>query len=300
MLLCKAKVGSIKTEGCYECDPEDGITTSDFLEWHDELFGPGDIACLDGIPVLCGKTSHKCATIVSKFSDDRIIICNKKVQQRALKVASRECEEKCNRILIDSGLQFSFKSLNLGDRYIPVSNDRVVFVGMELSGIGVVKEVRKEEDLVDFFCYYINETDKVGYSMNELGITTLSGFIYERMNENLSQEIKGNRVYLQRKLNKALSRHGKVWNEKLHRIEPIDMQVPSGHRYWYFNDRMETCSDIEKGTAVSKFRKARGNYFGNPEACLSFVGKISEMICDRLASDDCDLGVKETAKKTAQ
>lgn len=188
--------------------------------------------------------------------------------------------------MMRSGLQFSANEQRLVKRYTPQPGDRVAFTSATTSGLGVVKAVHLDTDSVDYFCYYINETGKVGYSMNEIGVTKLSDLVFEKLDDSGRNKICGNVVYLQRKLNDVLRRYGKVWKEKLHRIEPLDPIVPVGKPYWYFNDKMELTKDIEKGRVTSRRRYFAGNYFKSEAEGMVWIGKINELLRMRYGLPD--------------
>lgn len=282
LAICQAEDGFSSSIN-YSIDPDNGITLMEFLDWCDNYFGVGDICKIDNEVVICGICTYKCARIVGKLSDDKILICDIEMAQKALKIASEREKYNFMCVMLAERLQFSFKTLNLITKYVPQPGERVIFTSPTLSGLGVVKTVHFDTDCVDYFCYYINETGKVGFSMNELAVTGLSDVIFEPMNNGAFRQTTGNGIYLQRKLNKVLGKYGKVWNEKLHRIEPLQGQVPVGEQYYYIDDKMETHTAIEKGKMSSKLRWYRGNYFWNIDEAMEYQGRFTEMLRDRLA-----------------
>lgn len=285
--IVKAEVGQAPNFS-YTIDPVNGITVHDFLYWEDNSFGAGDICRVDDNIVICGICGLECATIVGKLSDDKILILDETVAQNALKSANRDEQYDFMCVMLKDRLQFSLKEMRLIEKYVPQPGERVIFTSPGFSGLGVVKTIHFDTDTVDYFCYFINETKKVGFSMNEVGITGLSDVVFEPMNNGLRRETKGNGIYLQRKLNRELGRYGKVWNEKLHRIEPVNGQVAIGEKYWFLNDRMVLMEDVEKGRALSRARWNAGNYFCSHASGLEYQGLFAEILRNRLADPNCN------------
>lgn len=281
LAICQDE-GDISLAPCYEISPDSGIGLMEFLDWNDNYFGAGDICKVEEEMMICGICDFKAATIVGKLSGDKIIISDSKEAQNRLKWPSEEERYNFMCAMMSSGLQFSLKEMKLVEKFVPQPGDRVIFTSTNQSGLGVVRSVHFDTDLVDYFCYYINETEETGYSMHEIGITKLSEVIFEPMNNNASQrQTKGNGIYLQRKLNKVLAKYGKVWNEKLHRIEPLEPLVPIGQRYWYFNDKLELLSDVEAGKMSSRKRYYAANYFKSLQEGMDYMGRIAELLRDR-------------------
>lgn len=286
--ICASDAG-FQLKSTYAISPDTGITTIDFLDWCDNEFGAGDICELDGVLVICGICHFKTAIVAGKLFDDKIHACEEKVAQNALKYASEDDRRCFMSQMLSQGLQFSLKEMKLVKKYVPKPADRVIFTSADKTGIGVVRGVNFESDTVDFFCYHINETGETGYSMHELGITSLSEMVFEPMNNDLSQrQTKGNGIYLQRKLNKILGGFGKVWNEKLHRIEPLNPMVEVGEKYWYINDKLELVQDIERGKITSRRRYFVANYFKTHMEGLEYLGAIAELLRDRYGLPEKD------------
>ena len=106
------------------------------------------------------------------------------------------------------------------------------------------------------------------------------------MNNSSLRQTSGNGIYLQRKLNNILSKYGKTWNEKLHRIEPLEPMSEKGKPYWYINDKLELVQDEENGKMSSRFRYRCANYFKTHAEGLEYLGRVAELLRDRLAIPD--------------
>lgn len=278
MGICRCDGITPSTAGKCEIDPTAGLSLDEFVDWMNNKCGAGDICRYQKDLVICGFARLKCATIVGKLVDDKIHVCDMEIAQSELKTASTEESAAFIRALLSSGFQFSEKTLRLNERYLPKPGDRVIFNSPEFSGIGVVKDVNPRTGSVDFFCYYINETDQIHYSMNETDIMNLSDVIFEPMDNSDRRTTKSNGLYLQRKLNTVLAKVGKVWKDKLHRVEPLEGMVPIGSTYWYLNDRMILRSAIEKGKVSSKFRYYAANYFRTLEEGMARQAEIKEIL----------------------
>lgn len=285
LAICQSE-GGLPSHSSYTIDTENGITVIDYLHWNDNCVGAGDICRMGDDLVICGICRLACATIVGKLSDDEILILDSETPQTALKLASDEERYDFMCIMLENRLQFSLKEMKLVEKYVPQPGERVIFTSPTVSGLGVVKTVHFDTDRVDYFCYYINETEQVGYSMDEKSVTGLSDVIFEPMNNSSLRQTSGNGIYLQRKLNNILSKYGKTWNEKLHRIEPLEPMSEKGKPYWYINDKLELVQDEENGKMSSRFRYRCANYFKTHAEGLEYLGRVAELLRDRLAIPD--------------
>lgn len=269
-----------------EIDPDEGMTASDFIHWYENGFGAGDIAKVDADVVVIGKSDFKASLVVGILSDDKIIISHSKAPSDRLKCASEDEIRECRHVMLRDRIQFSWKSYSLIEKYIPSINERVIFHGDGIKGLGVVREVDMLTGEVELYCYYIYTTRQCGYTMHEKGICNLHDYIFEPMDNGDKRQSKMNGISCQRRLNSELGKYGKVWNQVRHRVEPVDMRLPKGRRYWYINDRMCLAHDIENGQALAKKRALAGNYFISLEKGLEIEGKIAEVLREYLASPE--------------
>lgn len=242
-------------------DPSEGITASDFLDWAENGFGAGEIVLMDDEPAIIGMTHFKAPTIVAKLSDDKILIQASKIPRNRLKRANLDIVDGFMSKLFANGLQFNWKMLKLTQRYIPSHNEKIIFHGKNIKGLGIVRSINSITGVVSLYCYYTYETRQCGYSMNETGIVNLKDFIFEpMMNDDFRiTELDGRSCY--HRLQTELGKLGKVWNDRLLRIEPKNLQVPIGEKYWYISDKMSLVQDVEKGRQTSRDRANAGNYF---------------------------------------
>lgn len=249
-----------------------GMTTDMFLDWFENGFASGDIAWLDGNLVILGACTLITAKIEGTLSGGEISTKRYQADVSSLKPASKDEKLLFIQELSIHNLQFGETNQLIIEKYVPKINERVVFHDNKIRGLGVVRDVVPEENRIEFYCYYIYDSRQIGYSMHEKDVCTLHEFYFEPMS-----------ISSLRRLNKELGKFGKVWNDRLHRIEPITTKSKKGEKYWYINDKMKIVQDVEKETPTSHFRYLAGNYFNDYDDCLNYAGILSEILRDRLA-----------------
>ena len=255
------------------------INSQTFIEWYRNGFGIGDIvfeketgsyyvvsnSSITSIQ-LCAILSNLCKT-GKKWKPNNV-----ELDTTTLSSVS-EIENKAMIIsLAEQGYEFDYEKKVLREKYIPEINERVEFSRDNYIGLGVVRSINPVENSIEFFCYFIYSDKKIGYSMHESGVCDVMSFQFNPMT-----------VVAARRLNRELERFGKVWNDKLHRVEPIDPKVAKGEKYWYISDKMTVVTDREKGTPTSHFRYIAGNYFKSYDEALEYLGRFHELLRDRLA-----------------
>lgn len=255
------------------------INSQTFIEWYRSGFGIGDIVFekKTGSYYVVSNSSTTCIQSCAILSN----LCktgkkwkpkNNELDATTLSNVS-EIENKAMTIsLAEQGYEFDYEKKTLRKKYIPEINERVEFSRGNYIGLGVVRSINPVENSIEFFCYFIYSDKKIGYSMHESGICDVMSFQFNPMT-----------VVAARRLNRELEKYGKVWNDKLHRIEPIDPKVAKGEKYWYISDKMTVVTDREKGTPTSHFRYIAGNYFKSYDEALEYLGKFHELLRDRLA-----------------
>lgn len=255
------------------------INSQTFIEWYRNGFGIGDIVFEKetGSHYVVSNSSTTCIQSCAILSN----LCktgkkwkpkNKELDATTLSNVS-EIENKAMTIsLAEQGYEFDYEKKTLRKKYIPEINERVEFSRGNYIGLGVVRSINPVENSTEFFCYFIYSDKKIGYSMHESGVCDVMSFQFNPMT-----------VVAARRLNRELEKYGKVWNDKLHRVEPIDPKVAKGEKYWYISDKMTVVTDREKGTPTSHFRYIAGNYFKSYDEALEYLGKFHELLRDRLA-----------------
>lgn len=255
------------------------INSQTFIEWYRNGFGIGDIVFEKETGSYYVVSNSSIASIQSCAILSNLCKTGKKwkpnsVELNATTLSSvSEIENKAMTIsLAEQGYEFDYEKKTLRKKYIPEINERVEFSRDNYIGLGVVRSINPVENSIEFFCYFIYSDKKIGYSMHESGVCDVMSFQFNPMT-----------VVAARRLNRELEKYRKVWNDKLHRVEPIDPKVAKGEKYWYISDKMTVVTDREKGTPTSHFRYIAGNYFKSYDEALEYLGKFHELLRDRLA-----------------
>ena len=255
------------------------INSQTFIEWYRNGFGIGDIVFEKETGSYYVVSNSSIVSIQSCAILSNLCKTGKKWKPNSVELDATtlssisEIENKAMTIsLAEQGYEFDYEKKALRKKYIPEINERVEFSRDNYIGLGVVRSINPVENSIEFFCYFIYSDKKIGYSMHESGVCDVMSFQFNPMT-----------VVASRRLNRELEKYGKIWNDKLHRIEPIDPKVAKGEKYWYISDKMTVVTDREKGTPTSHFRYIAGNYFKSYDEALKYLGKFHELLRDRLA-----------------
>lgn len=278
-----------KTMSFCQHETENILDAASLLMWFSNGFGATEIALYNGTIVILGVCTIDNTTIIGKLYDGRINIASKTVKPSELSKATEEDSEAFYKALYASKLQFDQASLTLVKKYIPAPNEKVIFYTNDFSqcGTGVVRSVDESTGDVEMYCYYLYPpANIVGYSMHEKGVANLITHIFEPMLEEDKQSSKMNGVSCLRRMNNELGKRGKVWKDKIRRIEPVSYELEPGKNYWYISDDLKIVQKEDKGTPTSHFRYLAGNYFITKESAEMMRGKITELIQSYLASSD--------------
>lgn len=278
-----------KTMSFCQHETENILDAASLLMWFSNGFGATEIALYNGTIVMLGVCTIDNTTIIGKLYDGRINIASKTVKPSELSKATEEDSEAFYKALYASKLQFDQASLTLVKKYIPAPNEKVIFYTNDFSqcGTGVVRSVDESTGDVEMYCYYLYPpANIVGYSMHEKGVANLITHIFEPMLEEDKRSSKMNGVSCLRRMNNELGKRGKVWKDKIRRIEPVSYELEPGKNYWYISDDLKIVQKEDKGTPTSHFRYLAGNYFITKESAEMMKGKITELIQSYLASSD--------------
>ena len=278
-----------KTMSFCQHETENILDAASLLMWFSNGFGATEIALYNGTIVMLGVCTIDNTTIIGKLYDGRINIASKTVKPSELSKATEEDSEAFYKALYASKLQFDQASLTLVKKYIPAPNEKVIFYTNDFSqcGTGVVRCVDESTGDVEMYCYYLYPpANIVGYSMHEKGVANLITHIFEPMLEEDKRSSKMNGVSCLRRMNNELGKRGKVWKDKIRRIEPVSYELEPGKNYWYISDDLKIVQKEDKGTPTSHFRYLAGNYFITKESAEMMKDKITELIQSYLASSD--------------
>lgn len=278
-----------KTMSFCQHETENILDAASLLMWFSNGFGATEIALYNGTIVMLGVCTIDNTTIIGKLYDGRINIASKTVKPSELSKATEEDSEAFYKALYASKLQFDQASLTLVKKYIPAPNEKVIFYTNDFSqcGTGVVRSVDESTGDVEMYCYYLYPpANIVGYSMHEKGVANLITHIFEPMLEEDKRSSKMNGVSCLRRMNNELGKRGKVWKDKIRRIEPVSYELEPGKNYWYISDDLKIVQKEDKGTPTSHFRYLAGNYFITKKSAEMMKDKITELIQSYLASSD--------------
>lgn len=278
-----------KTMSFCQHETENILDAASLLMWFSNGFGATEIALYNGTIVILGVCTIDNTTIIGKLYDGRIHIASKTVKPSELSKTTEEDSEAFYKALYASKLQFDQASLTLVKKYIPAPNEKVIFYTNDFSqcGTGVVRSVDESTGDVEMYCYYLYPpANIVGYSMHEKGVANLITHIFEPMLEEDKRSSKMNGVSCLRRMNNELGKRGKVWKDKIRRIEPVSYELEPGKNYWYISDDLKIVQKEDKGTPTSHFRYLAGNYFITKESAEMMRGKITELIQSYLSSSD--------------
>lgn len=269
------------------------LDVQSFTQWLKSPVAAFSVAFYNSHTVILGKCTLSETHIIGILDPESkaIKVCDDIVNPDELECATPEEVAKLYLALLDNGLQPDEKKLELVSKYIPKPLEKVIFHSHDQSiiGLGVVRQVYADGD-VELYCYYIYPTthheDTIGYSMHELRIVNLRNYVFENMLDDDNRSSSFNGVSCLRRLNRELEKHGKVWKDKLKRIEPLKPTVNKGDKYWYISDKLKVIQDREKDTPTSHLRYLSGNYFKSEKAAQRMLDKWAQSIHDYMASDN--------------
>lgn len=252
-----------------------GIDIATFTTWFNNGFASGEVAEYDENLVILGQCDLNEARIEATMTAEGFDLSRTVTSITKLSKVSEERSKEVLRSLSEQGLQYDRNRELIIKKYIPSINDRIEFYNDSIRGLGVVREIRPDDNYIELYCYYIYTNGQIGYSMHEKGICTVHEYNFLPMT-----------ISSQRRMNRELEKYGKVWYDKLHRIEPLVVKTEKGGKYWYINDKMHVVQETEKGTPTSQFRYIAGNYFTSREEAHDYMGKFAELLRDRLAQPE--------------
>lgn len=255
------------------------VNSQTFIDWYRDGFGIGDMV----LDKETGSYHVVNSSSISPVSSCAILSNLEKTGKKwkpkseefdpaALSSISDIDNKAMTIMLAEQGYEFDYEKKSLREKYLPEINERVEFSRGSYVGLGVVRSINPIENSIEFYCYFVYNDKKIGYSMHEVGVCDVMSFQFNPMT-----------VVAARRLNRELEKFGKVWNDKLHRIEPVDPKVAKGEKYWYISDKMKVVGDREKDTPTSHFRYIAGNYFKSYDEALEYLGQFQEILRDRLA-----------------
>lgn len=241
----------------------EGITSLQFADWYERGYGCGDWAIHGSDAVLighahCDRSVICCTMDNTNVPDTKVIVLDNK----ELTHAPQERQDTWTVHLSAAGYELSPEG-ELVRKYIPSPLERTYLSNGPMEAVGAVQDITNAQ--VRFYCVYRYDTDTLDCSDN---------IVYD-----LNQwRFRPATIGEGRRLNAELSKCGKIWNDRMGRVEPIRAKAEPGQRYWYVNDKMNMASQIERLKPTSHFRYLAGNYFLNPKECLEVIGQFTEIL----------------------
>lgn len=255
---------------------DSGISPLDFSEWLNNGYGDGDVVVYKNGYAILGKCTMDDAKIEAIMVDGQITIKRTSAKVSVLSKATEKETQQFMSALYNSGFQYAEDNMLVIERFVPSINDKVDFKNDKIHGIGVIRSIDTEKNILEFYCYYIYGSGEIGYSMHE----TLGGpdeYVFNPLT------IGG-----RRRLERELNTKGKTWKDKIRRIEPLNYRVEAGKPYWYISDKFKACKAIEKYSAVSNQRFLVGNYYTSLGECLDDIAIFAENRRNALAKPEND------------
>lgn len=268
------------------------IDVQSFISWFESGLNALKIARFKNEVVLLGNCTLENCEIIGTLLDDGSI--NTEVHTVANAEISEATEDDTQQFydaLFSNNLQPDPNKLRLVPKFIPSPGDRVIFYdySLEVQGVGVVRHIDSEHDVM-FFCYFTyptpNHPKQIGYSLAETPGYDIRTMVFENINKENIPTTLGNSTSCFRRLGRELEKVGKVWKDKIERIEPLNVKVQVGETYYYISDKMDVRPEKEKGTPTSQRRYLSGNYFTTHKAAMIMLGRFNDMLRDYLASDE--------------
>ena len=271
------------------------IDVQSFLQWYKEGYGAFEVAMTaNNSLVMLGRCTLTEATIIGTLQDKTIVASSQLIQNFELSKTTPDNTQQFLQALLDANLQLNPVTMELEAKHIPAFNEKILYhsYDFQTNGIGIVRDIDSDTQEVELYCYFTYPTktakSKLGYSMHERNIVNLRDYIFEPLledsanNDNRFSPDDGISAY--RRLKRELERAGKVWRDKIRRIEPAKYRLKKGEPYWYIDDKLRVIKTFEKDTPTSNKRFLCGNYFLTHEAALIMLNKFYTLINDYLAS----------------
>lgn len=252
----------------------DSISCPSFTHWLEHGFGGGDIVVWgDCIGLVCDSFTKEIEICLS-ISPEGVEFNNTRLSCDILSYANHEQKSLIYKALREAHQEFNDYYFTITEKFIPREGDLVHFKKYDsnFEGYGVTRLVDKNTGDVVMYCY-LTKDNAVHYDMYEhIGIADDFQFSTFKASD-----------YPRKLLDIALSKVGKTWNHFLKRIEPLNMKVDKGEKYWYITDKMSVAVDIEKGTATSHKRYLVANYFRNEADAYRILSEEVELRRNYLA-----------------
>lgn len=272
-LYCREKYSiRLHNPSSFSSEPT-ALDYATFAQWLNNGFAAGDVVFWGENIGLIQDADLTTAKICLKIDRNGPSFDSFTIPVQDITLAEKSASERVFDTLSKKGLEFGNPHFLISEKFIPASCNLVTFQNHKTgqSGFGVVRNVNSKGEII-MYCYCVKNMPPK-YSMNE----------YLGMIDDFSFSAFTPADYTRKALDIELAKVGKTWNHYLKRIEPLNMRVKKGERYWYITDKMQVTSDVEKGTATSNKRYLCANYFRNQEDAIRIQSEEMELRRNLLA-----------------
>lgn len=278
-LYCKEKYGiKLPVPSSYPQE-ETSFAYSQFADWLENGYGAGDVVKWEENIGLVQSSTCTSVKICLQIDRNGATIASSIIPVQFITRAEENASERISRVLEDKGLEFGNPFFVITNKFIPPAGSLVCFKNNKTKkeGFGVVRNIDNAGNVI-MYCYVLkNDAERiVRYNMHEeLGVVSDFSFRSFKPTD-----------YERKLLENELGKYGKTWNHYLKRIEPVDMKVKLGERYWYITDKMTVTAAVEKGTVTSNKRYLAANYFKDQADAVRMLSETMELRRDFLAEPE--------------
>lgn len=235
---------------------------------------PGKLCISKGVVVfneatletgLVGDVSGECISVPVRVTADRQLLTDDVVMPlKDCREADMEQKIAVQRLLNKRHLVWDRRKGALSESmYIPKDGQQVKVSLLDGHVIlGAFKEIDRKGNLV-LYCL-----------MEEDG--TLRHSLHEEIGVAENWQITPIGTSARSQFADALHREGIVWNGRLKRLEPLEIRINRGGKYYYLNDVLEICECRDSSRPSDRKRLECGNYFRER--------KDAELVCDCVRS----------------
>lgn len=275
-LYCKNKFGIKLHHPSSFSEDKTSLDYNIFANWLENGYGAGDIVKWDDCIGLIQEGGIEEVKICLRIDGNGPNFDSFMIPVEVITLAEENASERIYSVLEETGQEFGNPFFAITPKYIPSPCSIVTFNNRHTKeeGYGVVRIIKETGEVI-MYCYVI-KGQEVKYSMNE----------FLGMKDDFTFQSSSAADYPRRALEVALAKVGKTWNHFLKRIEPMNMKVVKGDRYWYITDKMQVTSDVEKETPVSNKRYLAGNYFRRQEDAIRILEAEMEIRRNFLAEPE--------------
>jgi hypothetical protein len=285
-LYCRNKFNiRLHVPSSYSDEPE-ALDYSSFADWLEHGYGAGEAVEWDGNIGLVQDSDLTSVKICLRIDGNGPNFDSTLVPVQVITPAPESALKRLYEVLRENQLEFGNPFFAISEKFVPASCNLVTFKCHKTNkeGFGVVRNVNADGDIV-MYCYCV-KGEPIRYGMNEY-LGSIEDYTFKTFSP-----ADYSRKVLENELNKV----GKTWNHYTKRIEPVNMRVKEGEKYWYITDKMQVTSDHEKNNATSNKRYLCANYFRTPEEANEIQKKEMELRRELLARPETgfvDVNLKE-------